>query len=231
MDTPKVVTFIHDRAVDVPLGLMSLDDFRRWVHSDEFPEEGRIDFLAGKVVVDMSPEDIYMHSTVKTELICVLGRRVRELGIGDIVSDRTRFSLPEADLSVEPDIAVVCDFSLDKGRVRLVPKAGGAPDRYVELEGPPDLIVEIVSDASTTKDTRDLPPAYFAGGVTELWRIDARGEQVQFEVFRRGESEFEPAEEDAEGYRYSAVLDRWYRLDRHRKPHGRLAYDLRERAK
>jgi hypothetical protein len=29
------------------------------------------------------------------------------------------------------------------GRVRLVPKAGDKPGRYVEVEGAPDLIVEI----------------------------------------------------------------------------------------
>ncbi len=36
--------------------------------------------------------------------------------------------------------------------------------RYVELEGAPDLVVEIVSDSSVAKDTQRLPPRYAAAG-------------------------------------------------------------------
>lgn len=38
-----------------------------------------------------------------------------------------------------------------------------------------------------------------------------------------------PVETDADGYRLSGVLGRWYRLDRDRNAAGRLVYDLRER--
>ena len=37
------------------------------------------------------------------------------------------------------------DDGIDSGRVRLVPSAGGELDSYVELEGAPDLVVEIES--------------------------------------------------------------------------------------
>jgi Uma2 family endonuclease len=54
----------------------------------------------------------------------------------------------------------------------LVPKAGAEPGRYIDVEGPPDLIVEIVSDTSVAKDTRRLPEAYFRAGVAEFWLAD-----------------------------------------------------------
>ena len=60
------------------------------------------------------------------------------------------------------------------GRVRLVPKASSETADYIEIEGPPDLIVEIVSDSSVCKDTKRLPAAYFAAGVPEFWLVDAR---------------------------------------------------------
>jgi Uma2 family endonuclease len=60
---------------------------------------------------------------------------------------------------------------LDSGRARFVPKAGAEPGRYVEVEGPPDLIVEIVSDASVAQDTHRLPEAYVRAGVTEFWPL------------------------------------------------------------
>ena len=52
-----------------------LEGFRRWARSDRFPERGRIDYLAGDLEVDMSPEDLYTHGTVKTEIATVLGFR------------------------------------------------------------------------------------------------------------------------------------------------------------
>ena len=133
------------------------------------------------------------------------------------------------DLSVEPDVVFVSETSLDAGRVRLVPKAGGGADRYVELEGPPDLIVEIVSDASVRKDTDRLPAAYHRAGVDEFWLIDARGEDLLFRIHGRGPAEYEPAKRDADGYQRSAVLDRRYRLERGRNARGRVVFDLHER--
>jgi len=209
--------------------LRCLADFRRWATSEDFPERGRIDYIAGRIDVDMSPEDLHTHGKLKTELVIVLGRRVKQAGLGELYTDRARVSCPEADLSAEPDVVFVSESSLDSGRVRLIPKTSGGADRYVELEGPPDLIVEIVSDASVRKDSERLPVAYYRAGVTEFWLIDARGDDLLFRIHHRGQSQYEPAATDAEGYQYSNVLDRRYRLDRSRNPKGRIVFDLRER--
>src|SRR5690349_1237863 len=40
--------------VDIPLWVIDLDSFRRWMDSDDFPEEGRINYIKGEVWVDMS---------------------------------------------------------------------------------------------------------------------------------------------------------------------------------
>jgi Uma2 family endonuclease len=132
-------------------------------------------------------------------------------------------------LSVEPDLVFVSDESIDAGRVRLMPKAGGGADRYIELEGPPDLVVEIVSDTSVRKDTERLPGAYFRAGVSEFWLLDARGEELIFRIHRRGASQYEPADVNAEGFQPSIVLGREFRLRRGRNARGRLIFDLDER--
>jgi len=159
----------------------------------------------------------------------VLGHRIKRARLGELYTGRARVSCPQADLSAEPDVVFVSESSLDGGRVRFVPKAGGAADRYVELEGPPDLIVEIVSDASVRKDTERLPAAYYQAGVTEFWLIDARGEDLLFRIHRRGASQYEPSETDADGYHHSTILDSRYRLDRSRNAKGRIIFDLREK--
>ena len=221
------ITLVLEEQLEVPMDLRGLADFRRWATSDAFPERGRIDYIAGRIEVDMSPEDLHTHGILKTELIRVLAQQNKAAGLGELYSDRARISSPEADLSVEPNVVFISEASLDSGRIRLVPKAGGAPDRYIELEGPPDLVVEIVSDSSVGKDTRRLPNAYYQAGVPEFWLIDARVGELFFRIHRRGPERYEPAEVDAEGYQHSSVLPHWYRLDRGRNARGRIDFDLR----
>ncbi len=223
------ITLVLEEQIEVPMDLRCLVDFRQWVVSDVFPQRGRIDYIAGRIDVNMSPEDLHTHGKLKTELVIVLGQRIKQAGLGELYTDRARVSCPDADLSAEPDVVLVLESSLDSGRVRLVPKSGGAADRYVELEGPPDLIVEIVSDASVQKDTERLPAAYYRAGVTEFWLIDARGEDLLFRIHHRGPTQYEPADTDADGYQASTVMNRHYRLQRSRNPKGRVVFDLYEK--
>ncbi len=215
-----------EQQVEIPQDLHSLVDFRRWALSDEFPVQGRIDYLGGRIEVDMSPEDLHTHGKLKTELVAVLWQRIKKMQLGELYTDRARVSCPDADLSVEPDLVFVSDASLDAGRVRLVPKAGGAADRYAEMEGPPDLVVEIVSDASIHKDTERLPVAYDRAGVREFWLVDVRGPELCFQIHVRGSTGYQPVAPDAEGFQRSAVLNCHYRLQRGRNRHGRLTFDL-----
>ena len=219
-------TVIFEEQVEVPMNLRSLADFRAWATSDGFPQRGRIDYIAGRIEVDMSPEDLFCHGALKTEIVATLHQRVKRLGLGHLFTDSTRVCCPHADLSVEPDVVFVSHASLDTGRVRLVPKAGGEPGRYVELEGPPDLIVEIVSDASVNKDTQRLPEAYFRAGVGEFWLADARGQELLFRIHHRTESAFQAVAPRSDGFQSSAVFGCRFRLDGSRNQRGEWRFDL-----
>ncbi len=207
----------------------SLDEFRVWAHGDDFPERARIDYIAGRIEVDMTPEDYYSHGGVKVEVIGVLRNLVKSNDLGDLRADRTRISSPEADLSAEPDVVFLSYQTLDSGRARLVPKATGEPDRFVEIEGSADMVVEIVSDRSEKKDTVRLPAAYWHAGVTEYWLIDARAEELVFRIQRRGSSGYEPVPADAEGFQWSGVFQRAFRLNRRRDRRGGWAFDLEDK--
>jgi Uma2 family endonuclease len=216
--------------LEIP-AIRGLDDFRGWAKSDRFPEAGRIDFIAGRVEVDMSPEELHTHGKPKIEMIRVLANRMQERDLGELYTDRTRVSHPESDLSVEPDLVFVANGSLDSGRVRFVPKAGKEGDRYIELEGVPDLIVEIVSDSSVRKDTKRLPRSYWRAGVREFWLVDMRGEEALCRIHHRGPARYVPAPMDDDSYQYSTVFGVWYRLDRSRNSRGHWQYTLREKQK
>ncbi len=217
---------VFEEQVAVPLNLRCLEDFRRWALGDAFPERGRIDYVEGRIEVNMSPEDLFRHGALKVELLRVLSQLVKERDLGYLGTDRTRLSCLGAELSAEPDIVLLTEDTLASGRATLVPKAGGR-EQFIEIEGAADLVVEIVSDSSVTKDTQRLPEAYFRAGVREFWLADARGQELDFQIRPRGSEAFEIVGPDAEGFQYSQVLALGFRLERKAKARGRWTYDLR----
>ena len=116
----------------------------------------------------MSPENLFFHGTLKGRIYATLLELVEQEELGYLFTDCTRISSIAGDVSAEPDIVLLTDDAIDTGRVTLVPKSSGEEAGYVEIEGPPDLIVEIVSDSSVKKDTERLPAAYFAAGVPRI---------------------------------------------------------------
>ncbi len=210
----------------IPDSALLLDGFREWAHSDRFPEKGRIDFLAGEVEIEMSPEDLYTHGTVKTAIVAELYARIARPSRGFVFADSTRVSAPVSQLSVEPDVVVVLLESFDQGRVRQVPAASGAPGRFVELEGAPDLVIEILSDSSVGKDTARLPPRYAAAGVGELWLVDARGAEPKLEVKVLENAAYRDVEQGSAGWVRSPLLDGRIRLTRRPTPNAGWLYEL-----
>jgi Uma2 family endonuclease len=217
---------VLDEDFQIPAEVFALGRFRQWSQGNRFPEQGRIDYLDGLVEVDLSPEDLYTHGVVKTAVAAELHPRIVKTGRGNVFVDRTRIVSPSAGLSAEPDVVVVLWQSLRDGRVREVPAAGGQEGRFIELEGAPDLIVEIVSDRSVRKDRERLPRLYAAAGVPELWTVDARGERLQFEIRVLGQGEYEVQPVDAEGWAHSPLLGLPCRLVRRRTELSRWAYEL-----
>ena len=217
---------ILEDQIEIPLSIGTLESFRCWALSDAFPEHGRIDFIGGRIEVDMSPEDLFAHGTLKTEIVYVIAGIIKQHHLGHLFTDTTRISSVDAELSAEPDVVFLSEAAIDSGRVRLVPKASGDAHRYVEIEGGPDLVVEIASDSSVKKDTERLPVAYFNAGVSEFWLVDARGDELVFRIHHRGTAAFEMTTPDEDGFQRSNVLGVAFRLDRRRDAKGRPAYDL-----
>lgn len=185
--------FLAEEQLEIPLEIGTLSEFREWTLSPEFPEKGRIDYIDGTIEVDMSPENVFFHGTIKVEFAAEILSRVKELKLGHVLCDCSRVSNVSASLSVKPDILVIAQESIDSGRVQLMPAASGVADSYVEIEGSPDLVVEIVSDGSEHKDTKRLKAAYFQAGVREYWIVDVRDDELVLQILCRGRDRYEPA--------------------------------------
>jgi Uma2 family endonuclease len=78
--------------------------------------------------------------------------------------------------------------------------------------------MEVVSHSSVRKDTQQLRLAYHAAGISEYWLIDARGEEIDFQILWHTPAEYVPAPKK-NGWQESRVFKRKFRLQRRR---GRL---------
>ena len=214
-------------AVVIPASAMTYEGFRAWTRSDEFPEQGRrVEFIAGDIYVDFMAERLGGHVLPKGEITRVLANRAKATGAGRAFSDGVRYALTGAVASFEPDVSFVANDTFTEGRIERMPTADG--EDTIELAGPPDLVVEVVSPSSVRKDTDRLPAECFAGGVREYWLVDCRGDDLIFTVFTRGMTAFEPVDAD-DDFAASAVLGKSYRLTRTRGPLGDWDYELQER--
>jgi Uma2 family endonuclease len=214
--------------VVVPPSGMTLDRFRAWAESEEFPGQGRISFVDGRLIIDMSPERIDLHTKVKGEISFVLTGIVKQERLGEFFPDGAWITNREAGLSNEPDAAFASWETLKSGK--LAP-ASGAPqaDLYVELVGAPDWVCEVVSDNSENKDTDLLVHAYHKAGVREYWLIDARRDEIDFQLLVWEKSGYR-AVEPRDGWLASPVFGREFQLIRFRNEAGRWEYELRQRA-
>jgi Uma2 family endonuclease len=214
---PAVI--LPDDDVRIPAGVHTLEEFRRWCLGRQFPARGRIDYLQGDVAVDMSPEDLFTHGTPKAAIAARLHAMVvKGARPGTVFIDCTRVVSPAAGLSAEPDVVVVFRESLAAGRVRPVPSSPPRAGRFVELEGAPDLVVEILSDTSVSKDRERLPELYARAGVAELWLVDARGETPAIEIRTLRSSGYSRVPPDGGGpdaWTPSPLLGCRFRLRRH----------------
>ncbi|MEJ7729353.1 MAG: Uma2 family endonuclease [Polyangiaceae bacterium] len=207
MSSEAAIIFSDDPfRLRVPAEALLHRGFRDWVLSDEFPEKVKASWIEGEVLIDMSPEAIDTHNTLKTELTITLGAIVRDEGLGELYSDGVLFTNEEAAVSTEPDLMFVSFAALDQGRVHFAMKATRDDDR-LELQGTPDLVVEVISDSSTRKDDKLLRAAYARAGVPEYWLLDGRGAELRFDLLRlEGGSYVKRDESIAFGRRF--VLER-----------------------
>lgn len=81
----------------------------------------------------------------------------------------------------------------------------------MELEGSPDLVIEVVSSSSVEKDTIFLRQAYAEGGILEYWLLDGRKGSPTFELLKLGKKGY-IASRPFDGWVWSEVLQHSFRL-------------------
>jgi Uma2 family endonuclease len=219
-----VTMVIEGDKVSVPTWVKDLASFRRWAQSDDFPESGRICYLDGDVWIDMSKEQLFTHAKLKGEFNRVLCTLVKREKLGHLFPDGILLSSVEADISNQPDATFV-SFAALEDKVRLIE---GKEEGYVELEGAPDMVLEVVSKSSVHKDTVTLRQAYWEAGILEYWLVDGRKEPFSFEILRHTARGYVAARK-TDGWIKSPAFGQAFRLFQERDARGNPEFTLEMR--
>jgi len=200
-----------------------LQRFRTWAHSPRYPEFGKFSYIQGTFEADPGPMNHSAHGAVLRQLICALNQLIDGNQFGQLFISGAMFVNEQAIVATHPDIMFCTWETLESGRAGL--RSYDVCDSANEVYGSPDLAIEIVSADSAIKDKVRLKKAYFECGIPEYWLIDARGAQLEFNLFVRSDNEYRPVKADTDGYLLSPLFGRAFRLDR--TPHPLVGFQYR----
>lgn len=221
--TPITQSIVVNGDVCVPVH--DLTSFREWARSEARPERGRFAYLAGTLWIDLSMEQWFSHNDVKAEIDGVLRALIRQTQTGRTFADGMLLTVPPTHFSTIPDGMFVLFTTLQAGRVTPVPNQNQVG--VVELEGVPDMVLEVVSDSSVEKDTVRLPGLYHAAGIPEFWLVDARGD-LRFEIHRCTSGGYVPTRQP-DGWWRSEVFGRDFLLTAAPDRMGQPSFALQHR--
>lgn len=151
---------------------------KRWTYQEfaRLPISGttRYEVIDDELVVTPSPSA--RHQEAVTNLVTELNRFARTHGFGKVYTAPLDVLFTEGDY-VEPDILFVRSDHLD-----LVTERG--------VEGPPDLVVEVLSSSTAARDRGVKLERYRLYGVPEYWVVDP--DEQMIEVWKLAEGAGKP---------------------------------------
>lgn len=174
---------------------MSYEEFQAW--SDE--EDIHAEWVDGEVIVFMPKP---RHQDLVTFLVTLLRLFVQFQRLGQVLTAPIEMKATPTSNAREPDIIFIAQENL----------ARITEDR---VEGPADLVVEVISASSVGRDRSDKFYEYQEIGIREYWLFDPRPgkERADFWVLDANRK-YQPVPIDAEGvYRSTIIPGFWLRVD------------------
>jgi len=135
-----------------------------WLHRWSRPL--RVELLHGRIV--MTPPAGYPHGEIAANIVRILGTFVHAGAKGKVFDSSQGFELPSGD-TVEPDVTFI---SIERWSAAPPPEDGAF------LRVVPDLVVEILSPSTASKDRGEKKAIYEQNGVREYWLVDRTAREI-----------------------------------------------------
>ncbi|MEW6366325.1 MAG: Uma2 family endonuclease [Acidobacteriota bacterium] len=184
---------LRRRLIEVLLGpierrKMTYEEFLSWADEDTLAE-----WVDGEVV--MSSPASKQHQNIADFLLKIMGIYAEAHNLGVVISAPFQIKLEQGR---EPDLLFVASKHMDRLK-----------DTF--LDGPADLVVEIVSPDSLDRDRGAKYYEYERAGIPEYWLIDPLRQRVEFYQLD-ADGRYRLVEPDADGvYRSSSLSAFWLR--------------------
>ena len=149
----------------------------RWTYEDyrKLPDDGwRYEVIEGEL--HMNPAPSFWHQDASINLATEMVNFAKQRQLGKVVTAPIDVKLGDLANPVQPDILFI-----HKDRFDII------QERWID--GPPDLIVEILSPGNWIDDRRTKFRLYAVSGVREYWIVDPDKRQIEVFVLRRGDYE------------------------------------------
>lgn len=143
----------------------SPEDFARWcaATSDDL---NRYELLNGRIV--MNPPSGWPHGEIGVKVSARLFNHAREHALGRVFGPDQGFELPSGD-TVAPDASWVSAARWTAGE----PHQAG---RFLKVV--PDLVVEVLSASTASRDRGEKKAIYERNGVREFWLLDPAARRI-----------------------------------------------------
>jgi Uma2 family endonuclease len=174
-------------------GKITYEEFLTWCEEDTLAE-----WVDGDIVM-ASPASL-RHQVVANFLLRIMGDYAEERGLGQVLPPPFQMKTGPDLPGREPDVLFIARQNLNRLK-----------EAY--LDGPADLVVEVVSSESRRRDRGEKLAEYEMGGVREYWIIDPEKQQVDF-CLLGVDGRYERRRADAQGvYRSEVLAGFWLRVE------------------
>ncbi len=168
---------------------LSYDEWRAWYGATDL---NRGEWVDGEVVPFMPP--LVIHLRIAGFIYGLMMFYAQHKKLGDVFADGAELWLPKSQAARLPDICFIAREHAD----RLT---------AYRLEGYADLVVEIVSRDSVTRDRRQKFVEYQTAGIPEYWIVDPRPRSQTVTLYQLDDNgAYQAVAADEQGRLHSRVL-------------------------
>lgn len=137
------LTVLNDR-------VFTIEDYMKLEDGNQY------ELIGGKLIMVPAPRTI--HQEITLAIASIIREYVSKNNLGKVFIAPTDVFLSETE-KPQPDI-----FFISKERLNIITD--------MNIQGAPDLVIEVLSPSTAIRDRKDKSKIYLANGVKEFWLVD-----------------------------------------------------------